>query len=271
MTNQTPPESQNPIPERRRRPATGVTFDEMVGIIVAFSTIGTILFWAIGGKNSKLATNFGLGGDGSSLLSGEPITDTNISLGGRDLEMENRRLAAKLQKQDEVVAYVPPGKTVQLPAKAEKKSFSLDSGAKLVPIAGIATVPGKVKQPGKVGIVKDAPSKVEDTPAVVVPEKTPPEAAKAKPTPITPETTKMPKDVVPDYWAYPFVKQMRDKALVPELARNQEFDPDALITRATMATLVSQAFDDRRATEGIKKFTDVTNKNAIAKDIDKGS
>ena len=78
MTNPSPPEPRNsipePIPERRRRPATGVTFDEMIAMIVAFSTIGTILFWAIGGRNSKLASNFGLGG-GTSLLSSNQTSD----------------------------------------------------------------------------------------------------------------------------------------------------------------------------------------------------
>ncbi|MEO1670075.1 MAG: hypothetical protein AAFR77_04685 [Cyanobacteria bacterium J06631_2] len=79
MTNQSPPESQNPIPERRRRPATGVTFDEMIAIIVAFSTIGTILFWSMGGKKTKLASNLGLGG-GTSVLSSDQTTDTGLGL-----------------------------------------------------------------------------------------------------------------------------------------------------------------------------------------------
>ena len=297
MTNQSPQEPQNLMPERRKRPATGVTFDEMIAIIVAFSTIGAILFWAMGGKNTKLAGNLGLGGN-SSLLSSDRTTDTGLGFGGilsentdangnigdRDLEKENRELAARLQEQDRAVAYIPPNKSVRLPEKAEKRSFSLDSGAKLVPLAGVATLPALVNKPDKVDVKNKVPSEVEvgkndiDTAPVVVPEATAPETpetpettdtAKVEPTPITPETTKMPEDVVPDYWAYPFVKQMRDKALVPELAKNQEFDPNALITRASMATLVSQAFEGQPATESVKKFTDVTNKNAIAKDIDK--
>jgi len=289
MTNQSPPESQNPIPERRKRPATGVTFDEMIAMIVAFSTIGTILFWAMGGKNSKLATNFGLGGNSSSLLSSDRTTNTgvgfgnvlsgnadvddNLSLSNKNLERENRRLAAKLQEQDGAVAYIPPNKSVRLPEQVQKRSFSFDSGAKLVPLAGVATIPALTKSgkadidPNVVGKAEVDNNDIDTTPAIVTPEATT-ETAKAKPTPITPETTKMPEDVVPDYWAYPFVKQMRDKALVPELAKNQEFDPDTLITRASMATLVSQAFADEPKTESIKTFTDVTNKNAIAKDID---
>lgn len=296
MTNQSPPESQNPIPERRRRPATGVTFDEMIAIIVAFSTIGTILFWSMGGKKTKLASNLGLGG-GTSVLSSDQTTDTGLgfggvlsddavadgSLGDQDLEGENRQLLAQLEEQDRAVAYVPPSRTAELPARTEKKSLSLDSGAKLVPLAGVAALPALTGKSKKADIADQAPSEIKTgksdidpapevdppevaTPQTPVPEKA--ETAEVEPTPITPETTKMPEDVVPDYWAYPFVKQMRDKALVPELAKNQEFDPDTLITRASMATLVSQAFAGEPKIKSAKKFTDVTNKNAIAEDID---
>ena len=305
MTNQSPPESQNPIPERRRRPATGVTFDEMIAIIVAFSAIGAILFWAMGGRNNKFANNFGLGGS-SSLLSGSGTTDTGIGFGNilsgnnvegnleRQLELENRRLAAQLREQDEVVAYVPPNKSVTLPERAEERAFSLDSGAKLVPLTGVAALPGlsesnRTNRVNRVNRPRVENNELNNAPAVVTPETEPeavpetrepeavPEAnvpadtetAQTEPAPITGDTTEMPEDVVPDYWAFPFVKQMRDKALVPEIAKNQEFDPDTLITRASMATLISQAFEDREATESIKKFNDVSNQNAIAQDIDR--
>ncbi|MEL6500260.1 MAG: S-layer homology domain-containing protein [Cyanobacteria bacterium J06623_1] len=296
MTNPSPPESPNPIPERRRRPATGVTFDEMIAIIVAFSTIGTILFWSIGGRNSKLASNLGLGG-GTNVLSSDRTTDTGLGFGGiladdtvadsglgdEDLERENRQLLAQLEEQDRAVAYVPPSRTAELPARAEKKSFSLDSGAKLAPLAGVAALPTLAGRSGDQEVADKAPDKiktekneVEATPEVVPPVVTTPETvapeetetAQVEPTPITPETTQMPEDVVPDYWAYPFVKQMRDKALVPELAKNQEFDPDTLITRASMATLVSQAFAEQPKIKSAKKFEDVSNNNAIAEDID---
>ena len=312
MTNSSPQEPQNPIPERRKRPATGVTFDEMIAIIIAFSTIGTILFWTMGGRNNKLASNFGLGGR-SNLLASDKTTDTGLGYGSilsrdtsieqnldnRDLETENRRLAAQLSEQENAVAYIPPNQDVELPATAEpeRKTFSLDSGAKLVPLAGVATlpalrgrsgnrdisgsVPGAKAENGVVGATPDAATSDTATPDTATsdtntPENTESEAnapettetARTESTPITPETTTMPEDVVPDYWAYPFVKQMRDQALVPELAKNQEFDPDALITRASMATLVSQAFTDQPQTESVKKFTDVTNQNAIAEDID---
>jgi S-layer homology domain len=304
MTNQSPPESPNSIPERRRRPATGVTFDEMIGIIIAFLTIGSLLFWGLSGKNSKLANNFSLGGD-SRLSASDKTGDTGLGFGGilsqdtgaeqqsqreQNLEAENRRLATQLknlQAKSATEVNSAANQTVNPSAVATSErnsnSFSvnpqgkLNAGAKLAPLAGVAVLPGLKGNAGDTPPVKTENNAIDKAPKAAAPEKVNPRAsipkqtapAKVKPTPITPETTKMPQDVVPDYWAYPFVKQMRDKALVPELAKNQEFDPDALITRASMATLVSQAFAQQPQIKSEKKFADVSRGNAIAKDIDK--
>jgi hypothetical protein len=272
MTNSSPPESPNPIPERRRRPATGVTFDEMIAIIVAFSTIGAILFWVLGGKNSKLAGNLGLNGN-SGLLSLNQTTDTGAdsNLSEQELEAENRRLVAQIKEQDTPVVYVPPNQTVKLPAKSTQETISLESGAKLVPLAGVATVPALRNRPANIPQIEtedNIAAQPQNIPAV----EPKPKVARTnepvqKPVAVAPET-KMPQDVAPEYWAYPFVKQMRDKKLVPELAKNQEFDPDVLITRASMATLVSQAFEQQPEIQGIKKFNDVSNRNDLAQDID---
>ena len=292
MTNPSPPEPQNPIPERRQRPAAGVTFDEMIAIIVAFSTIGAILFWSIGGRDSRFARNLGLGN--SNLLNSDRTTDTNLGLGNillggtseeldldSDLELENRRLTAQLSEQEAPLAYIAPSQDIELSAEARSRSYELDSGARLVPLAGLATAPALRERLGEEQIIEESEleteSEIESEPSAIIPEETEIEAEpepavpepEAEPEATAPEATEMPQDVVPNYWAYPFVKQMRDKSLVPELARNQNFEPDTLITRASMATLISQAFDGLPLNENIKTFRDVTNRNAIAEDIDK--
>ncbi len=319
MTNSSPPDPQNPIPERRKRPATGVTFDEMIAIIVAFSTIGTILFWSMGGKNSKLASNFGLGGGSqSNLLKSKDTTETGFGFGNilsrdtsaddvsldQDLVAENRRLAEQLEQQEADLANVPLNQTDEGSSKAGKKSVSLSSGQGLAPLTGAAAlsglrgasgnrqisanIPDQVKPKSKQGVVDTEPEGATpgETETATQPEGATPgetetatqsegatpgetETAQTEPEAVPPKTTTMPEDVVPDYWAYPFVKQMRDNELVPELAKNQEFEPDALITRASMATLVSQAFGTQPQTKRVKKFKDIKNNNAIARDVDK--
>ena len=336
MTNSSPPDPQNPIPERRKRPPTGVTFDEMIAIIVAFSTIGTILFWSMGGKNSKLASNLALGGgSGSNLLASNDTTGTGLGFGNilskdtsedtsadaslnQDLSAENRRLAAQLDQQEADLANLSLNQTDERSPKAGKKSVSLSSGARLAPLTGAAAlsglrgasgnrkisanIPSTVKPEPKQSVVDTEPGAItpEKTETATKPEGTTPgktetatqpegttpgeretatqpegttpeerETAQTEPTAVDSKTTTMPEDVVPDYWAYPFVKRMIDKQLVPQLAKNQEFEPDALITRASMATLVSQAFGTQPQTQRVKKFKDIKNNNAIARDIDK--
>ena len=282
MTNSSPPDPQNPIPERRQRPASGVTFDEMIAMIVAFSTIGAILFWSIGGRNNRFARNFGLG---NNLLGSDETIDTGLgidnTLFGRrreelgispDLELENRRLSARVDELESPVAYIPPSRAEELDLPARTRTYELDSGARLFPLTGIATLPALRNETDGIRVIEEDAVEIqpeETEPEAVTPEAVIPEETEPEPETFAPEETTMPADVTPDYWAYPFVRQIREQALVPEIARNQNFEPNTLITRASMATLISQAFDTLPLNENIKSFKDVTNRNAIADNIDK--
>ena len=269
MTNSSPQEPRNPIPERRKKAAAGVTFDEMVAIIVAFSTIGAILFWSWGGRGN-IAGKFGLGGD-SNILSSNKTTATGFGLGQLEGDRQNnsaaarreeRELAAQLRESESPVLFVPPAaKVPKLRGKVKEPSYQLDSGAKLVPLAGVAALPAlsppdkKPQTPVKQPVVEkpQAPAK---QPVVEKPQASAPK-----------KPAKVPQDITPDYWAYPFVKQMSSKGLVPDFAENQNFEPNKLITRAGMATLVSQAFDNKPKNEGIKQFQDISDNNVIANDV----
>ena len=306
MTNQSPQDPQNPIPERRRRPAAGVTFDEMVAIFVAFASIGTILFFSLGGKRSQLASNLGLGGENSIFLADEDLVaslnDSEIAV-----ESDDDLVIADASELESPLVLAPATRAFSSASVLEPSSYRFDSSRRLAPIAGVATLRGLNNEPDLDTVDEDTEIEVEvRTPdpentevEVEVGEATIPrldgagedtevelgEAATPEldgedveveiekietPDPdAVGESTEMPEDVAPDYWAYPFVKQMREKALVPEIAKNQEFEPDTLITRASMATIISQAFDQRPANEKTKKFKDVTNQNALAKDIDR--
>ncbi len=269
MTNPSPQDPQNPIPERRRRPASGVTFDEMIGIIVAFTTIGAILFWSLGGKKGGLA-NFGGLGAGNSLFSDSSNTstgfgsnkksDTNASM----TKSDEREIINKLRQSKSPVAFVPPSQELNLPPGVKKQPYQLDSGAKLVPLAGIASLPALTTKPeqNKNNIATQAPAKKK--PQAPVFTEAP---AKKKPQAIVP--IGMPKDITKKDWIYPFVKQMNDNGLARALTGDKNFEPNKLITRASMATLISRAFDMQPETQGIKKFNDVSNGNDIAIDIDK--
>jgi hypothetical protein len=274
MTNQSPQEPQNPIPERRRKPAAGLTFDEMIGIFVAFSTIGAILFWTLGDSKSGLTGKFGLGGQ-NSLPSGE---NSGIGIGSinADSDVEFGEL------ESEPGSFIPvapsPQKLDDSLVKPTSKFYTVNPEGKLVPVTGVTVIPNSANRPnvnqninsGNLNREKPVAAKPEAAkkPVAVKPEPVKKPVA-TKPQPAVPQKTEIPTDVVPSYWAYPFVKQMSDQGLVADLTENQDFEPNKLITRASMATLISQAFNQQPEVQQTKKFKDVSNGNEIAADVDK--
>ena len=270
MTNSSPPDPQNPIPERRTRPAAGVTFDEMIAIIVAFSTIGAILFWSLGAKRNKIVTDLGIGDSNLSIFNNSDAIGIGSSLfgnadGDSEIELELEE-GLKVESSDRAAIAILPQQKLEQPA------YRLNPG---IESAGVGILPGlRTNLNNRSRIVVPQEIEVETETEAAIPQETEVEtdseaAVFQEPEAALPEETAMPEDVTPNYWAYPFVKRIREQALIPEIAKNQSFEPDTLITRASMATLIAQAFDMRPLTENVKTFKDVTEQNAIAEDIDK--
>ena len=278
MTNSSPPDPQNPLPESRRRPATGVTFDEMIAIVVAFSTVGAILFWALDGKKSQLANNFGLGEDNNLFFLGEDVAietaDPDVELFAQpESETDDLEIAGDLDPSESSTVLAPSSSEVVSPfSTLESESYGFDRAKRLAPLVGVTTLPGLRKESDlgrdiDPGIIDPTDSEVE-TPQATTPDSTADGEVETPQAPV-PETPEMPDDVTPSYWAYPFVQQMNEKLTIAEFADDRNFEPDKLITRASMATLIAQAFDMKPETQNIKRFKDVTNQNATAADIDK--
>lgn len=275
MTNSSPQDPQNPIPERRKRSAAGVTFDEMIAIIVAFSTIGAILFWSWGGKKGGIASNFGLGRQNSS-LSGTSVglglsginADSDMSFGKLESDRDSFKRRDRQLSDRSSVDLASDSRKFAVASRIKSESYELDPTSPLASLGvGTAALPAlnnraNTNQGFNSGNIVTGNSNQTNVPdSVTTPGKTDSQA-------IPPENIEMPDDVVPSYWAYPFVKQMSDQALVADFTEDQDFEPDKLITRAAMATLISQAFDNKPENETIKKFKDVSNQNAIAADVD---
>jgi hypothetical protein len=259
MTNSSPQEPQNDTPERRQRSSGGLTFDEMIAIIVAFTTIGAILFWALGDTRGRFANNFGLDKN-VSWLSADKTQAIGLGVGDPEIqtsetEGDNRPFRARSRQAESSTGIVTQSQESNLSFPRQPKSEELNLGTKLAPLAGVATLPGL--NANRQGNLNNNIGKVNTGNTGKAPQKT------------TPEATKVPNDVTPSYWAYPFVKQMSEQGLVPDFTDDQNFNPNKLITRSGMATLISQAFNMQPETEKIKKFKDVTSKNAIPSDVDK--
>ncbi|HSM81623.1 MAG TPA: S-layer homology domain-containing protein [Nodosilinea sp.] len=73
------------------------------------------------------------------------------------------------------------------------------------------------------------------------------------------ETTTQPldiSDVPPTHWAYPFIKPMFDGGYLPDFPE-QGFQPDQPLTRAELASLLSEAFGDAPREGSARSFSDV--------------
>ena len=270
MTNSSPQPPLPPRPdgdpqERQRRKAV-ITFDEAIAIIVAFTTIGAILFWSL----ARGKTGFSPAGWLSSAVEGENTTaaidpDLKASrvLSART-EADTLELTEKyLGAESELETVETLDNAVIIPTKTRRKSNNIITTA--APVAtGLILAAPKTATPE----VVETPVTEPETPEVAETPVTEPEEVEAPPAATEPETPEVAFEDVPEsYWAYPFIEKLEAEQLVIPSSTNR-FEPDKLVTRAGMATLISQAFD-LPETQRIKKFGDVSNKNAIASDIDK--
>ncbi|MGD1918127.1 MAG: hypothetical protein ACFCAD_04150, partial [Pleurocapsa sp.] len=148
MTNSSPQDPQNPIPERRKRAAAGVTFDEMIAIIVAFSTIGAILFWSLGGRKGGIASNFGLGGQNT--LSGTNVGlglsgingDSDMSFGNLESDRDSfRRKEGQFSARSSIDSTADSRK-FGVASRIKPESYQLDSESRLAALGvGAAALP----------------------------------------------------------------------------------------------------------------------------------
>ncbi|MGV2829010.1 S-layer homology domain-containing protein [Myxosarcina sp. GI1(2024)] len=275
MTNLSPQPPENNEPQRRR---PVLTFDEMIGVIVAFAAIGAILFWSLGNKirlNGVVKTDdrfLSLRQDEDDL---EERSDTEpgfnrILSPDEDSEEIEQRTSRYLDRQP-VTSAVPSDRRVIF-ARPEEDGFRIDSRARLVPtplsLDSIIEQPEVMESPQ---IESPPPVRTlpeSETPETELPETETPETSVAEtPETETPEAAIEFEDVSPDYWAYPFIAELAERDLVSGSSENL-FEPDKLITRASMASLISTAFDQPE-TEVMKNFADVTEDNATAADINK--
>ena len=258
MTNFSPPPDPSQSPEPRR---PILSFDEIVAIVVAFVTIGAILFWSWGGRKSKIFSQ-----TWQKLKS--TVEETAV------LETETKRpFDIRLSKDSEVdkidVATLP-----ETPSELEQTSFLRFSktdrsqqtliGDSQQPIIVLPTPP-----------VTETPPTTEETPTPPVTE-TPPTTEETPTPPVTetpPTTEETPTlpivtfdDVPADHWAYPFIEPLIEKELIVGISDN-EFQPDLPITRAQLASEIETAFKQGTSRDLIT-FEDISKESQAAKKID---
>lgn len=187
-------------------PRRSLSSDELIAVVVAFLGIGSILFWGLTRNESEFS--FG------SLL-GTPTAP---------------------QAPNPTVSPNPPGVAI-VPAPQASAGIAAPNSPLLVPNPEVASQPGAlapllvpVPQPTPQAIVPTAPNST--LPNVAPAPNAPPAAPKAIAF----------SDVPANFWASDYIAELSRRNILGGFA-DGTFKPNAPITRAEFATIVSKAFD----------------------------
>ncbi len=252
--------------ERPTGPSRPLTFDEVVALLVAFLSLGSVLFWGL--------TRGGMGVFSESLAgAGTAITSPDDSEGNggtslfgfgqatpEDEAAADAAVPAPLAE-DAARKDVGFGATGsarrELAARAEARRLGRSNGLgteAAIGAAGIAATAGGASAeytPEKVT------SEVEPTTAEPETDVTPVPAPLSEAATAEPGESIAFSDVPENYWAKPYIDELSSRNLIAGFDNNT-FRPDQPVTRAEIAKIVSSTFvlkADKKSLE----FSDVEN------------
>lgn len=184
-------------PSREKRP---LGLDELIAIVVAFGTVGGILFWVIGKKPSQ----FGVSNWQFPAVFSQPAAVS-----------------------DRPTILTPPTSSSDLPSPPVRVIPSPSPGTSLAPLPQVV-VPIPVIVP-PASVVPEQPIAPSTPPPII----TKPKPAKGKIAPV-----KL-SDVPDKHWARPFILALVDRQIFSDVTDNK-FRPDESITRAELARLIKR-------------------------------
>ena len=277
-----PPNDPRRPDEERRLAATGpsrpLTFDEAVALLVAFLSLGSVLFWGLSRGNMNMF------GD-TALSNRAPVTSDEsdspqrpFAFGRSDEAVAPAALPESVVGSDEEIA---PEATVsareQLTAQAESRRQRSASRTRMwddvksglagaaAGVAGVATTADDASAvPEKEATTDTAPEVSDPVPAnenTEVPDNVSAASAGAAAPALSAAATATPEEAisfqdVPDnYWAKPYIDALSSRGLISGF-EDGTFKPDESVTRAQIANIVSRTFELTQDKENLE-FTDV--------------
>ncbi|MEG4327586.1 S-layer homology domain-containing protein [Microcoleus sp. herbarium5] len=205
--------------------------DELIAILVAFGTMGAILFWVTGKNPDRLnARNWQF----PAVFSQPAVTPATPGILTPESQSSDLRSPATtiIPSQREVTPVAPLGPI--LPQ---------------TPPVGVIVVPPKPIAPST------------PNPAITQPKADKPKADKPKVGPV------IFSDVPDKYWARPFIVALVDRKIFTDFT-DSKFRPDEPITRAELARLIQRMSDDKKPIRKPIDFKDVKDKSPVAPAID---
>ncbi|MEO0349650.1 MAG: S-layer homology domain-containing protein [Cyanobacteria bacterium P01_A01_bin.15] len=252
----------DPGTDRNRRRA--LTYDELIAMFVAFTTLGSVLFWGLTRSGVNLFGSAGLfSAEGAPALVGE-AADSLLETADQD-ELPLGDTAANGSASGIRTAQTPRNTDGMIGGFGESVERATEATEAFPPSTGAvssqaATTP---VQPA----TAEPPPPQEAQPAS-------PGVTTAAPAPL--ETVREPvefQDVPDDYWAKPYIDALSERLVIDGLA-DGSFAPDEPVTRAQLASAIAQAFPLEGQTEDAIAFSDVAADywatDAIGKSVEGG-
>lgn len=205
--------NQPPTPDSDRRDPLG--FDEVLALLLAFSAVGTVLWWGIGRRAESWISQQALFRRAPEAVSSaaSPATSPAVS-----------------PVVSPAVEAVPPGVAL---GEVSPELRAGESSSAVVPSAVIAgaVAPAIVAAPA--GSVSASPAV---TPSAASPPAAPPTAPIIVPSPTV--EAKAFSDVPESYWAAPFISALSQRGIISGF-NDGSFRPDEPVNRAQYAALLS--------------------------------
>ncbi|BAU64815.1 S-layer domain-containing protein [Stanieria sp. NIES-3757] len=257
MTNspsQPPQPSEGSSPSRKKI----LNSDELVAIIVAFGTIGIILFLSLNAGKDR----WGLKNWQQWLTAFQLTNETTESTFNKTQPNQTESATTAPTNQNTTLK---PKTSDSEESLRDNNQLLLEQAPQLSPsqrptviLAPIIINPPKPST--KLGTPKPRPN-LQQTPSTAQPPAIKPETTKPSPSTTIPKAEEsIPAiiflDVAQNYWASPFIYQLKKQGLISGSSEDT-FEPEQPITRAGIAELISQTFN-QPPTFGTKQFKDVT-------------
>ncbi|NJM96383.1 MAG: S-layer homology domain-containing protein [Phormidesmis sp. RL_2_1] len=251
-------------------PSRPLTFDEMVALLVAFLSLGSVLFWGLS-RNQMSFLNNSLVSISPPVASSEvapeslPESSFDTATDGSDLpdpsiSARGEGVTAPLSAREELAA-----RTAERRRGASPRRLWDDMRAGVASAA--AGIAGVAATSEEAEALPDAGTTVPGTtvPGTTVPgtvdQTAPPAAAPSSTLTLSEAATATPQaalrfDDVPDnYWAKPYIDALTSRGLMSGFAEG-DFQPEQAVTRAQIATVVANTFDLTAEKENLE-FSDV--------------
>ncbi|WAN69021.1 S-layer homology domain-containing protein [Moorena producens JHB] len=266
MTNQSPSERTSPPtpPQPSRKPI--LEFDELLAIIVAFATIGLILFWGTRGNRGKFSLKSVDSPIASSESTGEPSifpSFKSITAGGNSSSAGSS--SSKSRTSSWLKRYSPDPATGLMLGSAQDNSLEYSETNPFLGLfsSGYSSTgyPDRTMAKGKAG--SDG-----NTEGSTGPDKAG-SSSQTIPIDVSDFRSIQPAEIPNNHWASPFMIPLaRDKVLI--ILPNQKFQPNRPVTRGELAAQIQKVFKEQKKRQRVNYKDKPTDKSA-SKAIDEAT